>query len=161
MSLTVGFSIVKHLIMARYTSRKNNVPKVLVICWIVETFQSQFILHHKKPSQQRRNARNLDNIASLRASVAENTNLSVNRRSFRLKRYLKMTTPIRCLTSKRWQFNTTQLSFMSRVLENQHEHCFRGIDAKLFHKVTEIWVHQIRSCICSCGKHLNDVLFKP
>lgn len=34
-----------------------------------------------------------------------------------------------------------------------------GIDANLFPKVTETWVHRIRSCIRR-GGHLNAVLFK-
>lgn len=34
----------------------------------------------------------------------------------------------------------------------------RGIDPKLFHKMTENWIHQICSCICSREGHLNKCI---
>ncbi|KZC03744.1 hypothetical protein WN55_06391, partial [Dufourea novaeangliae] len=38
--------------------------------------------------------------------------------------------------------------------------CIRDISPELLHKVIENWVHRIRSCARSRGKHLNDVLLK-
>lgn len=40
------------------------------------------------------------------------------------------------------------------------ERCINEITPDLLHKVTENWVHRIRSCNRSQGGHLNNVLFK-
>ncbi|CAG9827342.1 unnamed protein product [Diabrotica balteata] len=59
----------------------NHRPDVRVICKIVEKFEREFTLHDTKLPTRRRNARTQDNIAAVRASVVENANVSVNRRS--------------------------------------------------------------------------------
>lgn len=64
----------------------NNRPDVRVIRRIVEKFEREFTLHDTKPPTRRRNARNQDNIAAVRASVAENANVSINRRSQDIER---------------------------------------------------------------------------
>lgn len=60
---------------------QNNRPSVLAIRRIVEKFESNFTLHDVKTPVRRRNARTVENIAAVRASVAEDPNLSIPRRA--------------------------------------------------------------------------------
>lgn len=45
-------------------------------------------------------------------------------------------------------------------LKRNIEHTIREINADILHRVTENWVHRIRSCKRSRGGNLNDVLFR-
>ena len=58
---------------------------VLTFLRIVAKFEKDYTLHDSKPSIRHRNARSVDNIAVVRASVTENINLSVPRRSQELE----------------------------------------------------------------------------
>lgn len=61
--------------------RRNNRPSVLAIRRIVENFERTFSLHNVQVPIRRRTARSNENIAAVQASVAEDRNLSIPRRS--------------------------------------------------------------------------------
>ena len=73
----------------------HNRPSVLAIRRIVEKFETNFTLHDVKIPVRRRNARTVESIAAVRASVTEYPNLSFPRRAQELG--LKKTTPWRIL----------------------------------------------------------------
>lgn len=60
---------------------RNNRPSVLAIRRIVENFERTFSLHNVQVPIRQRNARSNANIAAVQASVAEDRNLSIPRRS--------------------------------------------------------------------------------
>src|ERR1700729_1872081 len=73
----------------------NNRPPLLAIRRIVEKFENNFTLHDVKTPRRHRNARTVENIAAVRASVAVDPNLSIPRRAQELR--IKQTTTWRIL----------------------------------------------------------------
>lgn len=68
----------------RAIQRKNGadfVPSEQQISRVIKKFESEFTLHDKKVPVRRRNTRSTENIAAVAASVRDNSNVSVNRRS--------------------------------------------------------------------------------
>ena len=59
----------------------HNAPSELAIRRIVDKLESEFTLHDSKPPTRTRNARSEENIAAVAASVSENDNVSIPRRS--------------------------------------------------------------------------------
>lgn len=70
------------------------------ICRIVEKFESIFILRNVKTIVRRHNSKTVENIATVKASVAEDSHLSIPHRSQELG--VKKTT-----TWRIWSFNFT------------------------------------------------------
>jgi len=60
---------------------RHNAPYELAIRRIVDKLESEFTLHDSKPPTRTRTARSEENIAAIRASVAENDNVSIPCRS--------------------------------------------------------------------------------
>jgi len=63
---------------------RNNRPPVLAIRRIVENFERTFSLHNVQVPIRQRTSRSIENIAAVEASVAEDRNLSIPRRSQQL-----------------------------------------------------------------------------
>jgi len=63
---------------------RNNRPPVLAIRRIVENFERIFSLHNVQVPIRQRTSRSIENIAAVEASVAEDRNLSIPRRSQQL-----------------------------------------------------------------------------
>lgn len=60
---------------------RHNAPSELAIRRVVDKLESEFTLHDSKPPTRTRNARSEENIAAVAASVSENDNVSIPRRS--------------------------------------------------------------------------------
>lgn len=72
-----SFAQIYHSLLESYVMDR---PDVHAIRRIMDKFERDLILHDTKPPTRRRNARNPDNIAAVRASGAANADVSVNRR---------------------------------------------------------------------------------
>ena len=74
-----SFGATQRAFRAKYG--RNNAPSELAIRRIVDKLESEFTLHDSKPPTRTRNARSEENIAAVAASVSENDNVSIPRRS--------------------------------------------------------------------------------